>query len=211
MRKVIISIAIAILILAGIALVVMYNMGDRIIEEAIKNELLSEAAPDTGKAPEAQDEGGTEKTEQGKNEGASNSAPDNNSSGNGIPESDNSGGASGPAAGGDKTAKPGETGGVEKPTAGGKAPEAKPKPAEEPVLTPEKIEQIKDEVSAADKISAAALVLKRLSSEDIKVLKDMLDNGLSGADREKAKALAYSRFTEEEIEKIKEMYEKYMK
>jgi hypothetical protein len=209
MKKIIISITIVIFVLAGIALVVMYNLGDRIIEEAIKGNLLSIDTAAAEKTPEDSVENNGTKPVQNENAGTA----DENSAGNNPDATAPApGGKEGQAAAPDKGGNAGKPASGEKPADNKPKPaDTKPKPAEETELTPERINQIKNEVSAADKISAAALALKRLSASDIKELTDMLNHGLSKADREKAKALAYARFTPDEIEKIKEMYEKYMK
>lgn len=77
-------------------------------------------------------------------------------------------------------------------------------------MAPEKIKEIKDKVSAADKMTAAALVLKRLKQSDINKLMKMLEGGLTVDEKDKAKRLVYERFTAEEVAKIKEIYRKYM-
>lgn len=77
-------------------------------------------------------------------------------------------------------------------------------------MTPEKIKEIKDRVSAADKMTAATLVLKRLKQSDISELIKMLEGGITADEKERAKRLVYERFTADEAEEIKEIYRKYM-
>ncbi|HHV99385.1 MAG TPA: hypothetical protein GXX36_07400 [Clostridiaceae bacterium] len=74
----------------------------------------------------------------------------------------------------------------------------------------EKIKEIKDRVSAADKMKAGTLLLKRLSSSDIEQLFKMIEDGVTKEELERAKKLVYERFTAEEIAEIKEIYRKYM-
>lgn len=88
---------------------------------------------------------------------------------------------------------------------------AKTQPVEShTAITEEKIDEIKDKISFNDKMTAAALVLKRLSSSDIKRLTEMVKNGLSSTEKAAAVSLVYERFSEEEVKLIKDMYYKYM-
>lgn len=80
----------------------------------------------------------------------------------------------------------------------------------EPQITKEKIENIKEEVTAADKMSMATLVFKKLSQEDIAELTKMAAGGITDDEKEKMKRFALEKFTEEEIKEIKGMYYKYM-
>lgn len=79
------------------------------------------------------------------------------------------------------------------------------------VITVQKAEEIKDQVTAADKMTAATLVLKRLSGEDISTLKNLMAGGLTAEKKKEAVKIAYARFNAEEIARIKELYHKYMK
>ena len=78
------------------------------------------------------------------------------------------------------------------------------------VITIEKLESIKNKVTAADKVSIANFVLKKLSKEDIKELTAMVAKGLTPEDKERAKQIAYSRFNKDEIRTIMDLYAKYM-
>ena len=77
-------------------------------------------------------------------------------------------------------------------------------------IPPEKIKEIKDRVSAADKMKAGTLVLKRLDPSEIDELVKMLEGGVTREELKKAKELVYERFTADEIAEIKEIYRKYM-
>lgn len=77
-------------------------------------------------------------------------------------------------------------------------------------IPPEKIKEIKDRVSAADKMKAGTLVLKRLSPSDIDELFAMLEDGVTKEEMERAKKMVYENFTAEEIAEIKEIYRRYM-
>lgn len=77
-------------------------------------------------------------------------------------------------------------------------------------ITVEKMKQIKEEVTAKDKVSAATLVMSRLSPSEINQLKSMAAGGLTSEEKQKAISIAYSHFSGEEIKQIKEMYKKYM-
>lgn len=184
LRKALIIIFAAVLVLGGTALAVLYYMGDRIIEEAIKDEISLETS-ESGQALQTDGSDGTGTVE---------------TSGTASTDSQQQTDTSNPNLSGEQT-----SGSSEKITSNKKT--SKKKSA---VIAESKIAEIKKEVTAEDKISAAALILKRLSADDINALKNMLAGGLSTEEKEKAKRLAYSRFTSAELAEIKEMYEKYM-
>lgn len=77
------------------------------------------------------------------------------------------------------------------------------------LLTPEKINEIKDSVGAKDKMEVAAMALKKFSASEINELKKIPIGGITNEEKQKLKELLYSRFTKEEIAKIMEMYKKY--
>ncbi|OGO79278.1 MAG: hypothetical protein A2Y23_01520 [Clostridiales bacterium GWB2_37_7] len=78
-------------------------------------------------------------------------------------------------------------------------------------ITKDKLEDIKESVSASDKMTAAALVISKLSQSDINYLTELSAGGITPEEEEEMKAIVYSKFTEDEIQKIKETYIKYMK
>jgi hypothetical protein len=78
------------------------------------------------------------------------------------------------------------------------------------IIPVDKIQEIKDKVSWTDKITAATIVLDKLTKSDISELQGMLFGGLDKEESQKAKRIAYERFSPEEIEKVKELYYKYM-
>lgn len=77
-------------------------------------------------------------------------------------------------------------------------------------VTKEKLEEVKDSVAPTDKMSAAKLVLNKLSQSDISNLTKLAAGGITPEEKEEVKAIVYSRFTPEEIEEIKALYIKYM-
>lgn len=77
-------------------------------------------------------------------------------------------------------------------------------------LSAEKINQIKKKITAQDKMTAATIVMSKLSTDDIKELKSMLAGGLTEEEKDKAQKIALDKFTDEDIERFKEMYNKYM-
>ncbi len=79
------------------------------------------------------------------------------------------------------------------------------------VITVKQVQEIKDQVTVTDKMTAATLVMKRLSSDDISTLKELMSGGLTPQKKKEAVKIAYSRFTADEIVQIKELYHKYMK
>jgi hypothetical protein len=226
-KKLLIVFTATILLVAGIGMVVLYTLGDRMLEEVIKAELSSiEAEVDSI----IDDDIGTGIAEQGSQPGEEDDKPDTSSdSGRTSPAPSPE-----PEKGGKNPAEtPGSTGQQPKPAASVKPspsskpaskpggspapdvkPEATPTPApvkKPPVITASKINEVKDKVSATDKMEAAALALSRLKGSDIDELKAMLPGGLTSEEKARAKEIMYDRFSEEEIERIYEMYGKYMK
>jgi hypothetical protein len=78
-------------------------------------------------------------------------------------------------------------------------------------VTKEKLENIKGSITPSDKMTAASLVLSKLSKSDISHLTELSAGGITPEEKEKMKGIVYSRFTSEEIQKIRDMYVKYMK
>lgn len=77
-------------------------------------------------------------------------------------------------------------------------------------LSAEKLNEVKKKITAQDKMTAGAIVMSKLSTGDIKELKDMLAGGLTEEEKDKAQKMVVDKFTSEDIEKLKEMYKKYM-
>lgn len=77
-------------------------------------------------------------------------------------------------------------------------------------FTADDLNEVKSKVTAADKISVAAMLLKKLSASDINELKSMLPGGISAAEKQRAKAIVYKRFNEDEIKIIIDIYMKYV-
>lgn len=201
MKKIVIGVIIGLLVLTGGTLIVLEKIGDMMINALIDSELqglnddldnlLADPTPlpsdfNNTATPEAQPEATPEQSAVP--QGTEASQPPS------TPNASETGGKSSPT----PSSKPGTT--------------ATPKPS--PTATPitvTQIQSVKDEVTSADKVVAASMVMKKLSASDISTLQGMLSGGLSAEEKEKAKDIAYSRFTEEEIAKIKELYHKYMK
>lgn len=70
---------------------------------------------------------------------------------------------------------------------------------------------IKNSITASDKIAASVLVLSKLSAEDIQYLYGLLEGGLTSEEKAAAKDLCYSRFSKDEVAQIYEFYSKYTK
>jgi hypothetical protein len=190
MKKIIISIAIALVVIAGIALMVLYNLGDRMIEEGIE-QALNESLEQEDLLTEAENPGAGSVQEQ-TNTGPAGSQQANESQGQGNTAASTS------------TQDAGEKG-------TGNQPKQNAAPAPKPAISRDQIVEVKDRVSAIDKISAGTLILKRLSPSDLSELKGMLSNGVSSEEKSRAKAMVYQRFTPDEVKEIKAMYSKYMK
>lgn len=226
MKKVIIVVLAVIVVIAGIGLAALYFIGDRIIDRIIEAELgsiesqiddaLNDAVDsnldDTLAAdPENLDDAGGERI----SDESGTQKPDNNTSDyNGKKQNtelnQNNGKenqSSGEAA--QRESKPETQEGASKTPADGAKPEQNSEDKTTKITT-EKMKEIKDKITASDKIEAGALVLKRLTTSDIDILTKMVQGGLTKEEEKKAKQIAYERFTAEEIKKIKEIYRKYM-
>lgn len=79
-----------------------------------------------------------------------------------------------------------------------------------PAISVDKMQEIKDKVTATDKVSTATMVLSRLSASDVNELKSLIPGGLTDAEKARAKQICYANFSSEEIVKIKQIYKKYM-
>ncbi|ADL07274.1 hypothetical protein [Thermosediminibacter oceani] len=71
------------------------------------------------------------------------------------------------------------------------------------------IDEISGNISFSDKRRILWLVVRRLTSDDIKYLLGLLKGGLTESEKEEAKKIAFSRFTPEEIQEIRSLYHKY--
>jgi hypothetical protein len=233
MKKVIIYVGCAIVLIVGIGMVVLYNMGDRIFDEVIRSQLESidlteEPTGDSGNTAQVDGNAAVSQQSAGANEQGNNSAgqtPDGSKTAGDSQKSDPNatGGKAGSSEG--SSGNTGKTTGKTDTTASGKTTGATKQTGEKPAgsgtdnktilpdtekITVDKINEVKDKVSAADKMEAAALVLKRLSTDEINMLTKMLAGGLTPEEKAQAEKLAYSKFTKDEIEKIRNMYLKYM-
>lgn len=210
MKRVLSFIMIAILLIAGIGMVLLYNIGDRFLNELIKDDMIKKEAdstPGTGaKPPEAS---GTENTPK---------MQDNPAEGTGKTTAPNNG------SGGTKPPQPGETAGKPNPTPEKTAdntgnpqsqqeslPPATEAPDKKQNIPEETIAEIKDQITFSDRMAAAALVMKRLSPSDISTLTQLAAGDITREKMEQGKQLIYSRFTPEEVQQIKDLYYKYIK
>jgi hypothetical protein len=73
----------------------------------------------------------------------------------------------------------------------------------------EQIKEIKDTVAPADQISISAMVLSKLSPDDVSYLSGLLQGGLTKEEKQAAKKLCYARFSSDEIKKICDYYKEY--
>ncbi|WP_010276905.1 hypothetical protein [Paenibacillus senegalensis] len=72
----------------------------------------------------------------------------------------------------------------------------------EPTISIEKAEQAQEEISLKDKAKVTSVLLKRLSSSDIKQLKSLASGGLSVEDKRQAKKIILDRLSEEEYNEL---------
>ncbi|RCX19265.1 hypothetical protein DFR58_1039 [Anaerobacterium chartisolvens] len=191
MKKILSIVIVVLMIITALSVYVMNMMGDRIIAQMIESELSSF---DTNSLP-----GNSEEIKKGTSSDDSGNANERGGEKNHGREmteglwQEGRDGQSKPAA---------ETDGNKPSHSGSSKKEVK--------ITVEEINEIKDKITFSDKMTAASLVMKKLTADDINLLKDMLGSGLSDDEKREAKKIAYSRFDEEEIKRVKEIYHKYM-
>lgn len=75
----------------------------------------------------------------------------------------------------------------------------------------DKVYDISERISFADKRRIIHLVSKKLSSRDINYLLGLFKGGLTPQEKKKALELAFERFTQQEIKEIQALYNKYKK
>ncbi len=190
MKKWILRITITAILLTGIYLLIMYQLGDRILSEFIDQQISTMEEQFISDNVEIDETGEQEPNEQ---------TPQNDADTQQNIQKDNRESEDTPL----KQTKPKVQNSVANKT-------KKPVDNTKYAITKEKLESIKNKVTAADKVSIANFVLKKLSKEDIKELTAMVAKGLTSEDKERAKQIAYSRFNKDEIRTIMDLYAKYM-
>lgn len=182
MKRIAVIFIVTVLIIAGTVSVAMYEVGDKILDEALEQAVLAEDITDQPSEPGTPETGSPGGKTPAKSSAAESEMP--------VPgktselSSEQSAGdnvnATEPAVstGGSQTAK-------------------------------QKLEKIKANVSASDKMKISAMVFNRLSQSQISELTGMLAGGISSKEMQRAKKIAYENFTESEIKMIKSMYYKY--
>ncbi|NLN48662.1 MAG: hypothetical protein GX154_06160 [Clostridiales bacterium] len=190
MKKWILRITITAILLTGIYLLIMYQLGDRILSEFIDQQISTMEEQFISDNVEIDETGEQEPNEQ---------TPQNDADTQQNIQKDNRESEDTPL----KQTKPKVQNSVANKT-------KKPVDNTKYAITKEKLESIKNKVTAADKVSIANFVLKKLSKEDIKELTAMVAKGLTSEDKVRAKHIAYSRFNKDEIRTIMDLYAKYM-
>lgn len=185
------------LIIIGIASLVLYKLGDTIFEEVIDSQINAleaamEQTPIENQIPANPDAAYANGSTQAPNIEQTQNTASNNTQ---------------------ETSTTTNPTSAQKPNVNNQIPTStQPQEAKAPnmQITIDKLENVKDSVTPADKMSAAAMVLKKLSQADIDTLTKMVAGGITQEEKEKIKAIVYARFTQEEIRQIKAMYVKYM-
>lgn len=209
MKKVIVITVAILLLLSGTAVGVLYYIGDKMVDTVIDSEIndLLAQQPSTSQdiSSTANEQTGTDAGDQLSQE------PSDNTTGEILTPGDNSEN--------DSNSQSDKSNGTEKSNSDqknetSKSNASKPKPPNSDdskiQYTVDQMIEVKDKVTATDKISSAALLVNRLSAADIDELKNMLPGGVDAAEKKRAKEIMYQRFTPEEIETIESLYQKYM-
>ena len=198
MKKVVICILIVILLISAVTVTVMYKLGEKFLEEM----MLSDSEELENITLDMVDGDRTMKAKESGGNGIFDEGGSNRLNGNG----ENTDNTKGNSDGLDILNKKGE---LQHGQSGNE--DALPSKNSKREITKNKLQQIKEEVTFFDKMAAASLVVKRLSTEDITELKGLAEGGLSPTEKKKAKEIAYEKFTNDEIKEIKKIYYKYMK
>lgn len=77
------------------------------------------------------------------------------------------------------------------------------------VPSKEKLQEIKNNITAADKIFIASSVLQKFTSEEISQMQNMAQNGLDTKEKAVIKKIVSARLTKDDITRLKQMYYKY--
>ena len=217
MKKAVIIVVAALLVLSGLTITVLYYIGDRMVDSVMDSEIdsLLEEQPSSGTGASGTGTSGTGGTQSqtpdtelppGLSEitPTGGDKPVEDGSPNKAGDPDNTG-----AANNNEAAPPKNSDAKGNGSSTDEQKDEK-KPEEKVQYTVEAMKEVKEKVTATDKISAAALLVKRLSSADIKELQSMLPGGVNTAEKKRAMEIVYQKFTQDEIKAIKELYGKYM-
>lgn len=197
MRKKVLIVLMSMILLGSMATLALYNIGGFVLDTAIDNALASEeissadTAQNTKQEPLSTAEQNT--TDQ--------QVPTVDSADDTLSEETNHSDAS-----------ISETNHTEGNNSENSTNTPEPKAAQQsnaPIITEKQAEEIKENVSAKDKIAVSMMVISNLSTEDIQYLTGLLANGLTASEKAAAKSLCYKRFSHEDIEKIHSLYKKY--
>lgn len=211
MKKVIVISVAILLVISGVAIAALYYIGDKMVNTLMDSEInaildekpiassssepsatsASSESPETTPSPESSGTTSIDRSNQ------------NVAIGNETDTLDNT----------DETEKAKEEAKspVKNPAGQNTTPQPnKQKPIGKSNYTIDEMKKAKEDVTATDKISSAALLIKRLSSDDLNELKNMLPGGVNEKEKKRAKEIVYLRFTAEEVKTIWNMYMKYM-
>ncbi|NLC08250.1 MAG: hypothetical protein GX755_09865 [Syntrophomonadaceae bacterium] len=77
------------------------------------------------------------------------------------------------------------------------------------VISADRLSELQDEVTVADRMRALNIVRKKLSAEDIRQLISWTSGGITSDEKEEIAKLLRSRLSPEEISEVKALYNKY--
>lgn len=89
------------------------------------------------------------------------------------------------------------------------SPSPSPSPSYQAEITTEKAENVKENISFAEKTKVLTVMLKRLNADDIKTLQQLASGGLTIEKKKEAKALILEKLTEEEYDDLIKIAKKY--
>jgi len=192
MKKWMIRISTVTILAAGIYLVFMYQVGDRIINEVIDQQLaqldqLEQNIPENNSASVENSPNIGNDTPVILSEAKNPDTVDNSPRAVSQPKVDNN---------------------TSVILSEAKNPAPLPK---QPEITRDQLVEVKDKITSGDKVAIANFVMKKLTQDDIKELTNLVAGGLTLEEKRRAKEIAYSRFSGDEINTIITLYAKYIK
>lgn len=79
----------------------------------------------------------------------------------------------------------------------------------DPAITTEKVEEIKESLSATDKMYLTSSIIGKLDKDMISSVTEMSADGFSQEELSEVKQILSQKFSEEDINKLKDLYSKY--
>ncbi len=171
MKKAIVIILSSIVLITGITFVIVYNIGEMVLDDVISNEINNDYNVVDSTVENDKNSVQNDDNDNGNNELVNNSGNvnDNKTTDDSI---------------------------------------AKKKPKKR--ITLNEIKDIKNKITTTDKLTAAIIVLKRLSFAEINTIKNSMVGGITPEEKKEIRRIVYSKFTSDEINTLHKIFRKYV-